>query len=105
MRAFGIFTAPKRSLRQGNVFTGVCLSIDDWYPSMHHRSHDQHPGEVYGFCIQEFCILGVCIWRSLPTGMQTPGDWADPLDADPPGTRKAGSIHPTGMLSFCDEYA
>ena len=90
MRAFGIFTAPKRSLRQGNVFTGVCLSIDI-------------PACITGHMIS---IQGeVCIWRSLPTVMQTPGDWAHPLDADPPGTRKAGSMHPTGILSCCDEYA
>ena len=27
-----------------NDFTGVCLSIGDWLPSMHHKSHDQHRG-------------------------------------------------------------
>ena len=38
-----LFTTHKQSLGQGNVFTGVCPQVGgDWYPSMHHRSHDQH---------------------------------------------------------------
>ena len=68
----GIFTARKRSLGQGNVVTGVCLSTEEggWLPSMHHRSHDQgeeglHPGGVglhpedRGVCIQG--VKGVCM--------------------------------------------
>ena len=47
-----MFTARKRSLVQGNVFTGVCPQEGGWLPSIHHRSHDQgrsalgglHPG-------------------------------------------------------------
>ena len=58
-----VFTGHKRSLGQGNVFTGVCLSIGGgWLPSMHHRSHDQ----------------GVCIG----------GWWVDPRR-----TGKAGRTH------------
>ena len=39
-----VFTNDKRSLGQGNVFTGVCHSFcpqgeGGWLPIMHHRSH------------------------------------------------------------------
>ena len=47
-----IFTSRKRSLGQGNIFTGVCLSTGGGgrLPSMHHRLHDQrglHPGILH----------------------------------------------------------
>ena len=59
----------------GNVFTDVRLSGVGgwWYPSMHHRSHDQHPGVLPPgrICIQRglhlgadyrgICIQGVCL--------------------------------------------
>ena len=59
-----IVTARKRSLGQGNVFTGLCHSFcpwgggGGWLPSIHHRSHDQgglHLGGLppWGICIQE----------------------------------------------------
>ena len=55
-----IITSRKRSFGQGNVFTGVCLSMGvwegwGWLPRMHHRSHDRHPD-------------GVCSHGGLPTG-------------------------------------
>ena len=43
-----IFTDRKQSLGHGNVFSPVCHSVHrgggGWLPSMHYRSHDQHPG-------------------------------------------------------------
>ena len=44
-----VFTACKRGMEQGNVFTPVCHSVHrgwGWLPSMHRRSHDQ------GVCLQ-----------------------------------------------------
>ena len=69
--------------------------------------------EVYlqGVCIHRVCLQGACIQRGLPTGGLHPWVWlwggvciqvgssywgsAQP----PPGTRKAGGTHPTGMFS------
>ena len=66
-----IFTDRKRSLGQGNVFTGVCPQ-GVWLPRMHHRSHD------WGVCMHGWWV---CIQRQ---GLH--------------GTRKAGGTNPTGML-------
>ena len=105
MRAFGIFTAPKRSLRQGNFFTGVCLSMEDWYPSMHHRSHNQHPGGGLQVLHPGVLHPGGLHLEGSAYRDADPRKLGRPLDADPSGTRKAGSMHPTGMFSCCDEYS
>ena len=60
-------TTRKRSLGQGNVFTGACHSFcprwgGGWLPSMHHSSHDQ------GVCIQRGLHLGGLHPRGLPSG-------------------------------------
>ena len=72
--------ACRRSLQQGNIFTGVHLSREV-LPSMHHRSHDHgglHPGGR-GFAYRE--------WVCRP----------------PARTRKAGGTHPTGIIP-CSFY-
>ena len=92
-------TARKRSLGQGNVFTGVCLSTGSWLPSMHHRLHDP-VGRPWGSVSR-----GVC-----PTLLDADPPDADYLDADLPDadppqwdttgySQQAGITHPTGMHS------
>ena len=80
-----LLTARKRSLGQGNVFTGVFLSMG---------------GGVGGFGFPA-CITGHM--PSIRGGGLHPGGSAYGGGglgwADPPGTRKAGGTHPTGMLS------
>ena len=72
----GIVTARKRSLGQGNVFTGVCLSTGGWLPSMRHRSHSQ--------------------------GVYPP----PPESRHPPhGDRSPGCRHPPGIRSTSGLYA
>ena len=57
---------------------------------MHHRSHDQHPGGG-----------GLPMGGGRSLSAYGGRGWADP----PIGTRKAGSTHPTGMLScFWDNF-
>ena len=76
-----IFTARKRSLGQGNVFTLVCHSV--------HRGSAQHP---HGQTPLDVDPLGADPPHCRPPRMQTPPLWADqpgrppphPLDADPP---------------------
>ena len=54
-------------LQEGNVFTGVCHSFcpqggEGWFPSKHHRSHNQWWGGLHrgGVCLQDrVCIRGV----------------------------------------------
>ena len=59
-----------RKRRQGNVFTGVCQRMEGGgLPSMHHKSHDRGGSAYRG------------------------------VGQTPPRTRKAGGMHPTGMLS------
>ena len=73
-----IFTARKRSLGQGNIFTSIYHSVGGeggvGFPEKHHRSHywvGLHPGGLH--------LGGVCIWGSLhlaglgrPPWIQTP---------------------------------
>ena len=69
-----IVTANKRSLGQGNVFTGVCLSVGGGgcLSSMHHRSHNR----------------GVLHLGGLPPGGLPPGGGLHlGADANPPGGR------------------
>ena len=64
-----LFTARKRSLEQGNVFTPVCHSVHrgrGWLPSMHHRLHDR------GVCLQGVCIQGG-LGRPPPPGLPLGG--------------------------------
>ena len=56
-----VFTACKRGMEQGNVFTPVCHSVHrgwGWLPSMHHRSHDQGVCLQWGLHPQGVCIQG-----------------------------------------------
>ena len=109
VRNKSIFTASKRSLRHGNIFTGVCLSIGGWLPSMHHRSHDQGVciegegvcNQGVGACIQGY---GVCIQgeSAFWEGRGSASEWVcmwEGLGRCPTGTWKAGSRHPTRTLS------
>ena len=74
-------------------------------PTMHHRSHDHHPGGLptgKRVCFHEAtsggsASRGVCLQEGgLPKGgSASKSGWADP----PPQIRKASSTHPTGMLS------
>ena len=105
-----IFTARKRSLGQGNIFTPVCHSVHGgggWYPSMHCRWYpsmpcrrgvlSQHALQVVS---QHALQQGVCYPR-IPCnrgGMRcAPGGGCL---VDPPRTATAvGGTHPTGMHS------
>ena len=100
MGSASIFTARKRSLGQGNIFSSMC---------------------------QEFCSRGVCLsacWdTTTPPPLETgtplehiPLEEATPPRAPPPEQtppppcavhagrygQQAGGMHPTGMLSCCD---
>ena len=94
-----VITAHKRSLGQGNVFTPVCHSVHGgrrgWLPSMHHRSHDQHPGGVLP--TEEWSVYkgGFCLRGGLPTSR---GGGVGQIPPSP-RTRKVGGTYPTGMLS------
>ena len=96
-----VITAHKRSLGQGNVFTPVCHSVHGgrrgWLPSMHHRSHDQHPGGVLP--TEEWSVYkgGFCLRGGLPTSRG--GEGGVGQIPPPPRTRKVGGTYPTGMLS------
>ena len=66
-----LFTARKRNLGQGNVFTGVCLSMGDWLPSMHHISYGPgglHPGGLGRLPGSAYGVRGVGegSWADLP---------------------------------------
>ena len=68
-----IFTARKRSLRQGNVFTPVCHSV--------HRECLPH------------CMLAYTPFRQNPPWADTP----PPPRQTPPYGQQAAGTHPTGM--------
>ena len=91
----------KRELREGNVFTGVCLSIG-WGLAFQHVSQAMWPAtRGRRVCIQEGLPPGVCLQEGMPLGGLhpgglPPGSW---VDLWPAGTSKEGSMHPTGMLS------
>ena len=84
----GIVIGPKRSLGQGNVFTGVCLSTGEGvgFPACitgHMTGGGRSASGGEGVCIQGEGGLH-------PEGVgQTP----------PTGTRKAAGTHPNGMFS------
>ena len=75
-----IFTASKRSLGLGNVFTPVCHSVHrwGWLPSMHHRSHHQGGLHPWGSASRE-------------------GLGRHPSTSE--YGQQAGDTHPTGMYS------
>ena len=109
----------------------MCLSFCSqgvWLPSMHRRSHDQHPvglasqhalqvtwsassGVSFPACItglhpgslptEGVCLQGVCLQRGLCIWGRGSRGFANMGFRRPPRTRKAGSMHPTGMLSSC----
>ena len=72
-----IFTARKRSLGQGNVFTPVCHSVrGGWLPSMHHWSHDR--GSASGGVEQippQTTGYGQRAGGTPPTGMHSCGNY------------------------------
>ena len=82
-----ISTARKRSLEQGNVFTGVCLSTARGLcPSMHHRSHDRG-----SLSRGVFCPGGQSLSKgssSLSRGVSVQG-----------GSLSRGSLVPGGLVS------
>ena len=70
--ATGIFTARKRSLGQGNIFTPVCHSVHGggwrgWYPSMHCRWYPSMP-----------CSRGVLSQHALQVVSQHALQWGVP---------------------------
>ena len=74
-----IITARKRSLGQGNMFTGVCLSTG-WMPGA-------------GGAWSRGCLL----WEG---GLVQGGAWSGGVPGgDPPTGAAAGGTHPTGMHS------
>ena len=69
-----IFTARKRSLGQGNVFTSVCHSVHGGVVclSMHHRSHDRGvcQGGVSGVSLSGgVSVWDVSVWGSVSGGL------------------------------------
>ena len=73
------FTTRKRSVEQGNVFTGVCGQGRGLCPSKHHRSHDQQVSVQGGLCPEGLCPGGLCLrgvsvhWGSLSRGVFVQG--------------------------------
>ena len=97
-----IFIAYKRSLGQGNIFTSMCHSFcqqgvgGSWFPSMHHRSHDQgdlYPGGLHP-CIQGGLHPGRGLGRPPPPPSDTIGYG-----------QQAGGTHPTGMHSCFKRFS
>ena len=95
-----LVTARKRNCGKVMFLHLSVYSQRGWLSSMYHRSHDQHRGRGSvsrrglhpgGSAYREVCIQGVCLQGDLYRG----GVGLIP----PAGTRKAGSTHPTGMLS------
>ena len=76
--SFLIFTACKRSLGQGNFFTGVCLSTEG------------------------LCIMSLPVWLPGPRGLEDlfPGGLfpGRGLCRENPGIRKASGTHPARIL-------
>ena len=123
---YSVFTARKRSLGQGNVFTPVCqftgglptgvylrrgsLPRGEFAPRGHLpggsssgviylRLRGLHLGggrSAKGVCLQRG---RVCLERGLPNGSLHSGRVCILGDGQTPRTRKAGSTHPTGPLS------
>ena len=84
---------PKRGTMLKSIPCYRCSSVHrgrGWLPSMHYRSHDQHPlgrgavgfpacitghmTSIWGMCIQGVCIWGVCqqeSWWGLHPGGST----------------------------------
>ena len=82
-----IFTARKRSLGQGNVFTGVYL----FYLSTGEGKGVGFPAYITGHMTRGSAS------RDEGVGLH-PGGRGRGLHTPPAGTRKAGGTHPTGML-------
>ena len=73
-----IFTARKRSLGQGNIFTSVCHSFcPRGGEGLHPGGGGLHPGGVLHWG-------GSASRVSASRGSALRRDWADPLDAEPP---------------------
>ena len=82
-----LIAAGKRSLGQGNVFTGVCLSV---CPQGGLWCH------FLSGCLIPCSLKGVCVPGPMfHLGGLYPGGSSLP----PPQIRKSGCTHPTGMLS------
>ena len=102
-----MFTAHKRSLRKGNVFTHVCHSVHGghtWPGGMHGGGHVWQGGMCGGGmhgrgARQGACMVGVCmagdvcgsgdVWKGHAWGTCMAGETAT----------TAGGTHPTGMHS------
>ena len=106
---FLLFTTRKRSLKQGNVFTGVCLSTGGGgrLRRMQYRSHDLG-GLPMGGSVSSGSASGrgpASRGRVEQTPLDLPTEGLHPA-----GCRvheilrgygqQAGGTHPTGMLSF-----
>ena len=101
---FHIFTTRKQSLVQGDVFTHACHPVHRrgggrWLPSMHHRSHAQHPRRV---CLQGglptgSLATGGSVYRGLyPGGLPTGGLHLGGLST---GVLPTGGLHPGGSAN------
>ena len=73
------------SVHGGSAFKGVYIQRVSAYRGLHLGDGD--------FPQRGFASRGVCLWGSAYGGGLAQGDGQNP------GTRKAGSTHPTGMLS------
>ena len=100
-------TARKRSLGKGNVFRGVCLSTEGlcmmslpvWLPGPMLLLGVSVPGVM-------FLLGGLCSGGPSPEGGLSEGDLCPGggVSVGRPGIRKAGSMHPTGMLSCYSSF-
>ena len=84
-----ILTARKRSLGQGNVFRGVCLSMGCLYDVTSCLAAWSHVPSG-----------GLCPWSHIPSGKSLSRRVREGgLCRETPGIRKAGGLHPTVMVS------
>ena len=97
-----IFTARKRSLGQGNIFTGVCLSrgVSVW---CHFLSGCLVPSSFCGVSRGYLSPVRYLSRKGLYPGGLCPGGspWQNPAPPaeTPPVRWRAVGTHPTGMLS------
>ena len=95
------FLPPANEVCKGYVFTCVCHSVHGggWYPSMHHRSHDQTI-EAAALVIslswwQDSIQVTSNVWWDRSLGTPPPGQTPTPPGQTPPRQTPPGSRHPS----------
>ena len=90
-----MFTARKRSLGQGNVFTPVCHSVHRWEGGLPNPLWMQTPRVGQTPWMQTSRVGQTPPWMQTPRVGQTP-----PGCRPPPYSQQAGGTHPTGMHTY-----